>query len=215
MGLGSGAGVRGLGRGSARSDYAWLIQLIDLLAHHPRWWIVAPRRYTSPRVMDPLVYHLDQPSDRANPIDRASVGPRAPTRGSNPARPRVGRLSCACAFYLSRSDPRALIEPTRLRSSRPMPWVPAPELSHFCYKWTQPFCCKRTQSFYFSELSHFCYICSIIFVICYSGSVILWYCQPFCYFGLSHFFRVLRSAIFYNTKSFLQSCQPFLQWLSS
>jgi hypothetical protein len=41
---------------------------------------------------------------------------------------------------------------------------------------TQPFCCKRTQSFYFSELSHFCYICSVIFIICYNGYVILWSC---------------------------------------
>jgi hypothetical protein len=91
------------------------------------------------------------------------------------------------------------------------PWSSRPTLRAPISSWLIHFVVV-TQSFYYIVI-HFTATNSSILLLwtksfllyfaqsfcdfCYSDSVILWYCELFCYTGLRHFFgRVLRSAIF-------------------
>jgi hypothetical protein len=70
----------------------WLVQVMDLRVHHPRWWIAAPYIY------DTIIHHLDPP---VQPTDRATQHFHAWSSGARTCSSRLTSVRLS-------TEPRAL-----------------------------------------------------------------------------------------------------------
>jgi hypothetical protein len=165
--------------------------------HHPSWWINGSITWTS------------QATEPTQPIARRSAAP-PPPRGQIPRVP-TSVVSCAPVLFFQAARIHTLRPSQRdfdlADRRRECPSFFVQTKLAILLQMNSVILLLWTKSFLLHLLSYFCdllqWLCHFVIL----SAILLFWTQPF-------FVECSDKPFFYNTKSFLQSCHLFLQWVS-